>query len=148
MGRPRITPPDNELSMFLRLGYSHAEIADVVFERTGYRLSRSSISAAISRAGLSEQQNRYAEEIPWRVSEDHLRDYPVRMLRLLGRRRAGQPLNDEESPRLDRWLTALQEDNTVVVYDPQRGFAYGERSPQDPLDLPIHIPLVRLKEVA
>lgn len=148
MGRPRITPTDHELSVFLRLGYSHAEIADVVFERTGHRLSKSSVGAAISRAGLSVQQNRYAEEIPWRVSSHHLRDYQVRMLRLLGRRRAELPLHDHESQRLDNWLTMLQEDNAVVVYDPERGFAYGERSPQDPLDIPIHVQLVRLKEVA
>lgn len=49
------------------------------------------------------------------------------MLRLLGRRRAGVELADEEDARLDAWLDALEEKEIVVAYAPEDGgFIYVE----------------------
>lgn len=138
MGRPRYIPSDNELRRLLDQGYSHADIVQYVFDTTGERVSRTSVSAAISRAGLSKPQSRFTETIPWRVKVEHIRDYPARMLRLLGRRREGQPLNEEETQRLDSWLEQLANDNAVVGYDPEVGFGYIDRCDDDPPDIPIH----------
>lgn len=138
MGRPRYLPSDRELQRLLDQGYSHADIVQYVFDTTGERVSRTSVSAAISRAGLSKPQSRFQETIPWRVKVEHIRDYPARMLRLLGRRREGQPLNETENKRLDSWLAQLASDNAVVVYDPEQGFGYADRAEDDPVDIPIH----------
>ena len=139
MGRPRYLPSNRELQRLLDQGYSHADIVQYVFDTTGERVSRTSVSAAISRAGLSKPQSRSQETIPWRVKVEHIRDYQARVLRLLGRRMEGQSLNELETKRLDSWLRMLEADNAVVVYDPQVGFGYATRQPGDPTDVPIHI---------
>lgn len=144
MGRPRFVPDKAELEQLLAAGYTHEMIVDHIRRTTGEEVTRSTVSAAISRAGLSTPQNRYTDTIPWRVRVDHLRDYPVRMLRLLGRRRAGEPLNEVENLRLDNWLKTMKSDKTVVVYDPDKGFAYATRVAEDPKDLPIHVKPVKL----
>jgi hypothetical protein len=144
MGRPRIVPEKAELERMLQSGMTHADIVAHIYDTTGERVSRTTVSAAISRAGLSQPQPRH-ETIPWRVKAQHLRDYQARMLRLLGRRMGGQSLNREENKRLSAWLEMLEDDHAVVAYDPDAGFAYIERQPEDPEDMPIHIQLIRIK---
>ena len=137
MGRPRISPTPKELEQFLRDGLTHDEIVEQVYLATGVRLQRGTISSAVARAGLAEQI-RYEEELPWTVRSEHQRDYPAKMLRCLARRRRDEPITESESKRLDSWLARMERDGTVVVYDPEFGFAYGVRGPDDPADLPIH----------
>ena len=137
MGRPRISPTPKELEQFLRDGLTHDEIVEQVYLATGVRLQRGTISSAVARAGLAEQI-RYEEELPWTVRSEHQRDYPAKMLRCLARRRRDEPITESESKRLDSWLARMERDGTVVVYDPEFGFAYGLRGPGDSPDLPIH----------
>ena len=144
MGRPRIVPEKAELERMLQSGMTHADIVAHVYDTTGERVSRTTVSAAISRAGLSQPQPRH-DTIPWRVKAQHLRDYQARMLRLLGRNMGGQSLNKEEGRRLTAWLEMLNDDHAVVGYDPDAGFAYIERQPEDPGDMPIHKQLIRIK---
>lgn len=109
-------------------GYTHADIADWVLDKTGQHVSRSAVSSALSRAGLTREGPRYREEIPWRVKTSHLTQYPARMLRLLGRYRAQMELSDEDQLRLDGWLASLEEQNVVVAYCPDGpGFLYVPR---------------------
>lgn len=121
---------------------THQQIADRILRDTGQPVSRSSVSAALSRAGISTPGNRYRDEIPWRVKVEHIKEYPARMLRLLGRRRAGLPLNAGETQRLDSWLKQLEDDNAVVAYDPNSkfGFYYIDKEEGDALNgVPIRI---------
>lgn len=124
MPAPRLLPSDQELSRLVEQGLTHQGIADWVLEHLGHRVSRSTVSVALSRAGLSKEAMRYHEELPWKVKADHLTEYPARMLRLLGRRRADIELNVEEDGRLDAWLEALEEREIVVAYSSERGFLY------------------------
>jgi len=144
MGRPRISPTPKELEKFLSEGLTHEEIVEKVYEATGVRLQRTTISSAIVRAGLAAQ-TKYEDEIPWVVKTEHQRDYPIKMLRCLARRRAGKSLTEDENYRLDSWLARMERDETVVVYDSDRGFAYADRVEGDPEDLPIHPVEVSLK---
>lgn len=144
MARPRYVPSDQQLKRLLEQGMTHDDIVAHIEATDGIRVSRSTVSAAISRAGLSTTQHRYSEEIPWTVKTQHLRDYQPRMLRLLGRRRAGEELNEIENSRLTNWLAMLEADNAVVGYDPEVGFAYIDRSDDDPVDVPIHRQPIRL----
>lgn len=143
MGRPRISPTPKELERFLADGLTHEQIVEKVYEATGVRLQRTTISSAIVRAGLAEQQ-KYEDEIPWRVKTEHQRDYPVKMLRCLARRRAGKSLTEDENYRLDSWLARMERDGTVVVYDSDVGFAYAARADGDPMEIPVHPVEVRL----
>jgi hypothetical protein len=118
-------------------GLTHQEIADRVYEQTGNRVSRSTVSAALSRAGLSKPGPRYDYLIPWKVNVAHSRQYPVRMLRTLGRWRELLPLREGEQERLDSWAEHLDKDGLVVAYDPNVGFVYTKRELGDPMDAPI-----------
>lgn len=126
MPRPRKVPSDEQLGRLLDLGLSHFQIQGVMEVLTGEVVARSSIAAAIHRAGLSDHQQRYRTEVPWRVRESHAARYPVRMLRDLGRVRSGADISDEERERVYKWARKLEEHQLVVAYDPESdcGFHY------------------------
>lgn len=119
---------------------THAEIAAEVSRRTGYKVSRSSVSAALFRAGEAQVAKKYPEEIPWTVKEGHQTHYAARMLRLLGRRRKGIANSAESDARLDSWLRQLEKSGAVVVYfpDTEDGFFYVQGAPDVP-----GVPVVR-----
>jgi hypothetical protein len=124
MAAPKILPPVSELQKMVDKGMTHAEIASKLEEQLGHKVARSSVSAALSRAGRTQEGNRYSEEIPWKIKGEHLLQYPARMLRLLGRRNLGLPLTDEQTARLDNWLANLREKNLVVAYSETAGLLY------------------------
>jgi hypothetical protein len=64
----------------------------------------------------------------------------ARYLRMLGRRKAGEILDEVKTRRLDAWLARLKELNKVVAYDPEYpanpeshngGFHLVPREPRD-----------------
>lgn len=114
----------SELIKMVEKGMTHAEIAEHLEKELGRKVARSSVSAALSRAGKSSDGARYHDEIPWKVKGEHLLQYPARMLRLLGRRNVGLGLTDEQTHRLDNWLASLHSKNYVVAYSPRAGFLY------------------------
>jgi hypothetical protein len=140
----RLLPDKTKLRSLVDAGLTHQQIADWINENMGLDVKRSTIASAISRAGLSEATARYKEELPWRVRQEHLKHYAPRMLRLLGRRRAGLPLTEDQNQRLDSWINQLKSDSAVVVYipDTEEGFHYVGGTWDHP-DVPIreHLPL-------
>lgn len=139
MGRPQQLPDAETLHRLVAQGMTHQQIVDWVWETRGERITRSAVSVALSRAGLADQAPRYREEIPWELTGKELKAYPVRMLRLLGRRRAGGELNEEEETRLNNWLAKLKEEHAVVAYcaDAEPRIIYVPREPGDPRNIPI-----------
>jgi hypothetical protein len=112
-------------------GMTHQQIAEEVSRRTGYNVSRSSVSAALFRAGEASNAKKYVDEIPWTVKEEHQTHYAARMLRLLGRRRQGIANSAESDARLDSWLRQLEKSGAVVTYVPDTadGFFYVQGVP-------------------
>lgn len=110
---------------------THQQIADLITRETGYPVGRSTVSAALHRAGAAERAKKYVDEIPWRVKEEHQTHYAPRMLRLLGRRRQGITNSAEMDARLDAWLKQLESAGAVVVYvpDTDEGFFYVKGEP-------------------
>ena len=98
-------------------------------DRTQFR--EGDVSSAIHRAGLSGPAKIYTEEIPWQVKEKDLTAYQARMLRLLGRRRAGIRNSEEMDARLDAWLAQLRREHAVVAYVPEIGFVYVDGDPDE-----------------
>jgi len=150
MPAQRLVPPVSELRRYVEQGLTHQQIADKIAEQTGVTLSRSTISAALSRAGLTVQRERYRDELPWRARAEHLTQYPARMLRLLGRRNAGASLTFDESDRLDSWLEALNDRDIVVAYVPDGdGFIYvdADEIHDKPNGIPIRKRLISLEEL-
>lgn len=127
MPRPRILPDNATLSRWVREeGLTQADVIQRVYEETGVRVARSTIASALHRAGLTEPQARYKREIPWRVKSKHASAYPARMLRDLGRVRAGGRLPDDEAARFSSWMEMIETEQVVVAYDPdsEPGFFY------------------------
>lgn len=149
MARPRILPDAKTLKRWVEVEHlTHAQIAERIYRETGEQVARSTVSAALSRAGLAGTRPRYKRTLPWTVTTIHLAEYPARMLRLLGRRLDGErPLNDEENRRLDSWLDMLEAERMVVAYDPdnlEQGFHYIDRGRGDGKDgIPIRRKPVR-----
>lgn len=139
MPRPQILPSAQEMMKMVEQGWTHQQIADWVYQQTGEKVTRGSVSVALSRAGYATEKNRYAEEIPWRLTGKDLKAYPIRMLRLLGRRRAGEALSDDDTKRLDSWLSQLKREQAVVAYvvDEVPHIIYVPREAGDPRDIPI-----------
>lgn len=147
MSRPRIVPDVGTLVHWVEdEGLTHEQIADRIFETTGQRPARTTVSVALSRAGKSEPRRRFKEEIPWRLKGADIKAYPVRMLRLLGHRRAGDELNSDENKRLDSWLATLEREGAVVAWDPDStpSVFYVDREPGDLTEIPIRVQRVWL----
>lgn len=130
----RILPPTSRLRALTAQGFTHQQIADQITRETGYPVSRSTVSAALHRAGAASPAKKYPNEIPWTVREAHQTHYAARMLRLLGRRNQGIANSAESDSRLDTWLRQLKEAEAVVVYvpDTEDGFFYVHGTPDRP----------------
>lgn len=87
------------------------------------------------RRGLARRITRDDELIPWHVKPEHRWAYPLAMLRVEGRRRAGREVREEDEARLESWKKMLTEElgDAVVHYDPDTtdGFFYVPREPGD-----------------
>lgn len=132
MPKPRKLPSESILRKWVEVeGLSHGEIVFRVKEETGEDVSRSSVSAALSRAGYTHRV-RYGEEIPWpRISVDHNASFPLFMLRTQARLNRGLPVKERDEARLEEWKKELKEKNLVVHYEPRspEGWFYTEARP-------------------
>ncbi|MEU0674456.1 hypothetical protein ABZ330_16450 [Streptomyces sp. NPDC006172] len=85
------------------------------------------------RRGLDPRIVRDTELIPWDIAPEHRWKYPIAMLRLEARVKAGTKLTEDERGRLASWREMLAEENAVVHYDPETedGFFYVPRQEGD-----------------
>lgn len=74
---------------------------------------------------------RHDELVPWPIEKAHYNLAHARMLRALGRRRAGLTNVREVEIGLDNWLARLDRDNVVVDYSPEGGFTLVKRRKAD-----------------
>jgi len=144
-----ILPPAATLAAMRKKGMTYKQITDKVSADLGYPVSQAGVTSAITRSGLALDVGRvrtakkYPEEIPWTLPREHAMAWPVRMLRLLGKRRTGAELSEYRAGQLDPWLKMLAAYNLVVGYCPEIGFVYIADVYQDgPTGVPIHVALI------
>lgn len=150
MAAPRLLPPTGELAKLVEQGLTHQEIADRIRVTTGVVVSRSTVSVALSKAGLTRSAVRYKDELPWKVKSEHITQYPARMLRLMGRKRSGVALSDDEADRLEAWLESLEEKGLVVAYVPDGDgfiYVYADEVDDGSGGIPIRRRLIGLEEL-
>lgn len=130
--RPKLLPDTQRLVTLREQGLTHQQIAEWVELNTGVKVSAGSVASALSRAGKTKPV-RYEKHLPWRVKEKHAMAYQASMLRVMGRRDAGQPISVENARALDSWLRRLTESHAVVAYVPEseEGFFYVDGDPVD-----------------
>lgn len=129
MAPPRFLPSDSTLAQWVEEGLTHKQMAERVKETTGVEVAVGTVSAALSRAGLTDQL-RYDEWIPWSpIRIDHANAYPLLMLRYYARRESGIKLTDMQETKLNNWIARMEEENAVVTYvhDSSDGWYYTPR---------------------
>ena len=129
------TPDKTWLQRHARRGYTQKRMVDAWEQESGIRVSRSAIAMAMRRQGVEAAvpRPRYEDMLPWHVLDEHKYNSQARLLRLEGRRRKGNKLNDKELQWLTTWRRELEAHNAVVIYDPatEEGFHWVERLASD-----------------
>lgn len=136
MPAPRKLPSPDELVALRDSGWTLKQIAE------RYGVSTGAVHLQLKAAGRTAHRPRYEDLVPWRVQPEHDHVYPLMMLRLLARRRAGDTAGvpGVRWRMLDDWLRQLHDKDLVVVYHPdipenqassKGGWAYVPRSPED-----------------
>jgi hypothetical protein len=141
MAPPRFLPSDTVLAQWKTAGWTHRQMADEVLRTTGVEVSIGTVSAALSRAGLT-RQIRYDAFIPWSpIRTDHVNAYALLMLRYAARVDAGIELTEKQTAMLGAWVERLHEEKAVVTYsyDTDEGWFYVPRRPRIDMGL-IRVP--------
>ena len=125
-------PDKATLTRYAREGLTQEQMAERWTAESEWSISRSGIAMALQREGVPpvKPRPRYEEEIPWRVLSRHQRRTDAQMLRLWARRKHGKQVVGDEALRLNRWLSRLEEQDAVIVYDPrtEEGFIWIPRA--------------------
>ena len=128
-------PGKTELRHYIEQGLTQQQIVDAWEEKSGVRVSRSTIGMALARFDLqsAHPRPRYDDMLPWQVHNEHRMHNEARMLRLEARRRKGDALTAKEKRLLTQWRQALEESNAVVIYDgaTAEGFHWVQRRESD-----------------
>lgn len=81
--------------------------------------------------GLPRRITRDDDLIPWAVRREHRWKYPLAMLRVEARRRAGRPLRQVDQERLESWTQHLASKGVVVAYDPDTSAGFSDVPRED-----------------
>lgn len=135
---PNVKVPNvDEVVRWIKDGKKLTWIVDEIKRKYGIEVGYSTIVDIRRRSGLPPRIGRHDELIPWRVELRHRHRMAPKMLRALGRRRAGESNGVTVEEELDRWLVARAEssaeapEGTVVHYEPStdQGWWYVPRRP-------------------
>ncbi|MEV7795896.1 hypothetical protein [Streptomyces sp. NPDC087512] len=124
---------EGEVIRWFEQGWTYQQMTDEYKRKYGIETVSSMWGNFRYRKGLTRRIARNDDLIPWAVKPEHRQLYPVAMLRVEGRRRAGMELDEDRLNRLASWRAMLEEEDAVVHYDPDtaEGFFYVPREPQD-----------------
>lgn len=112
-------------------------MADAWRKESGVRITRQAIAEKIRRLGLTpgRTRDRYDDVLPWQVRAEHNDDMAAKRLRREGRRRRGLKNDPGQQKLLEQWKRDLEGEDSVVSYDPERGFRYVYRNHDTDFDL-------------
>lgn len=117
---------ETEVKRWFDQGKTYKEMVELYATKYHIEVKPSTFGNFRRRHGLQRRITRDDNLIPWMVKPEHRYDWPVMMLRLEGRRRAGlKPLSDVETHKLDTWLANLKSMDAVVHYVPERDEEHG-----------------------
>ncbi|MEU5433808.1 hypothetical protein AB0G73_10565 [Streptomyces sp. NPDC020719] len=124
---------EREADRWFEEGKTYQWMVDEYLRKYNIKTSVSMWATRASRRGFDRRIVRDPALIPWELKEEHRWLYPVMMLRVEARKRAGVTVRDEDESRLKSWLKELNANNLVVHYDPEteEGFHYIPRQPGD-----------------
>lgn len=112
MAATRKLPPTEVLEV-LRLDQRRtlAEIADM------YGVTREAVRQQLRKAGIAIRPwTRFADEVPWKIAEEHRTAHPLNMLRALARIQRGMEISEPRRQEAMRWAQSLRRQGLVVGY--------------------------------
>lgn len=125
-GRVRVTIDAETLKRYVAEGLTTTQMAERFLEETGEKLTPSAFAVHMFRKGIksARPRPRYTETLPWVVRAEHSNSHVANMLRTLGARDRGDEVPVDRLYRLERWLDRLDNEGTVIHYDPEtkKGF--------------------------
>lgn len=132
---------EGEIKRWFEEGRTYAWMTEEYLRKYNIEIFPSAFANLRRRRGWDRRITRDDELIPWSVKDEHRWAYPVVMLRVEARRRAGRPLRDVDAARVEPWKKELLEKGLVVHYDPdtEDGFFYVPARPGIDTDL-IRVP--------
>lgn len=135
MPRPRLVPSDSILEKwYVEEGLTQQQIVDRIWEQDQVRVARSTVAAALHRAGLTERV-RYDDVIPWRVKLEHCSNHLLNILRAGAREVRGEELSEAAKKQLESFKARQELEDCVIAYvpDTDQGWFLVKRRPA-PLD--------------
>lgn len=128
MPAERILPSDSILEKWIAEGLSHSQICDRVEEQSGRRPSRSAVSVALSRAGLTNRI-RYDNWLPWKhISIEHNHANDAQKLRMGARLMYDVGVNgssETDTATFTNWCRRLRDAEAVVYYNEELPEGFG-----------------------
>ena len=122
---------EQEVLQWIAEGKTYEWIQDTYLSKYGIETTPSMWSNFRRRRGVNRRIVRDDELIPWAVDERHRWAYPVQMLRLEARHRAGLPFRDADVARHRNFMARLRDNKLVIAYTPEHGFYEVPRQPAD-----------------
>lgn len=117
MGAKRKMPSDAILAKWVEEGLDHKQMQQRIKEQFKENVALSSVSGALSRAGLTNRI-RYDDFIPWgRIALEHNHSYQLHHLRIAARLDKGLPVRDGDKRRFEAWRDEMKAKGVVVHYD-------------------------------
>ncbi|MER5851022.1 hypothetical protein ABT126_29350 [Streptomyces sp. NPDC002012] len=131
---PRKIQDEQEAIRWIEEGKTYAWIVEKYKEKYGIETTVPMWSTFRRRRGIETRVVRDTDLIPWKVSPAHMLAYPLVMLRVEARLRAGEELQGRAASKLASWKRMLEESGQVVYYDRDTddGFFYVPREESDP----------------
>lgn len=135
---------EGEIKRWFEEGRTYAWMAEEYSRKYNMQVAPTMFANVRRRRGWDRRIARNDELIPWFIKEEHRWAYPVVMLRVEARARAGMEVREVDRVRVEPWKKELLEKGLVVHYDPdtEDGFFYVPARPGVDLDL-IRVPDAR-----
>lgn len=124
---------EQEVLRWFKEGRTYEWMSEQYRQRYGIETVPSLWSNFRRRRGLARRITRDDDLIPWAVKPEHRWAYPLAMLRLEARARAGEPINAAHASRHRNFMRKLTDEGLVVSYDPgtAEGFHLIPRKAED-----------------
>lgn len=133
MGATKIVSEQEVLKWFDE-GRTYAWMVEQYRVKYNLEVGQSMFGNFRKRRGLDRRIVRDDKLIPWEVKPEHRYAWPINMLRIEARRRAGGQLTERERENVDGWIRRMKRDGAVLHYEPDTEQGWFDVAPRPGID--------------
>lgn len=108
---------EGEVLRWIEEGRTYAWMAKEHLRKYGVRVAPTTFANLRIRHGLPRRAARDIKLLPWSVRREHQKAYPLWILRMEARRRAGMPISGDVAARLEGMKSRMARDQRVFHYE-------------------------------